>query len=183
MLNDGTVITGTSIAQILTEELGTLRTTIINNIRTTGQWASGKTAASMAVMVSGNIGELVGRKAFGTLETGRRGTKDNPSAKVPRNFHNIIYDWMQAKGVHAEPMPYKTSRPHKYSEQERGDRTMAYFIARTIRREGTRLYREGGRDDVYSRAIPTTIERINSRLSGIYVASVTQQIKLNTPQS
>ena len=174
MLNDGTVITGASVSQILTEELGTLRATIINNIRTTGQWASGKTAASMAVHVSGSIGELVGRKAFGTLETGRRG------GRVPRNFHNIIYDWMQAKGVHAQPMPYKTSRPHKYTEQERGDRTMAYFISRTIRREGTRLYRDGGRDDVYSRAIPITIERINSRLSGIYVASVTQQIKLNT---
>ena len=176
MLNDGTVITGAQVSQILTEELGTLRATIINNIRSTGQWASGKTAASMAVMVSGSIGELVGRRAFGTLETGRRG------GRVPRNFHNIIYDWMMAKGVHAQPMPYKTSRPHKYSEQERGDRTMAYFIAKTIRREGTRLYRDGGRDDVYSRAIPVTIERINSRLSGIYVASVTQQIKLNTPQ-
>jgi len=176
MLNDGTVITGAQVSQILTEELGTLKATIINNIRSTGQWASGKTAASMAVMVSGSIGELVGRRAFGTLETGRRG------GRVPRNFAAIIYDWMQAKGIHADPMPYKTSRPHKYTEQERGDRTMAYFIARTIRREGTRLYREGGRDDVYSRAIPTTIERINSRLSGIYVAAITQQIKLNTPQ-
>mgnify|MGYP006967179276 CR=1 FL=1 len=176
MLNDGTVITGAQVSQILTEELGTLKATIINNIRSTGQWASGKTAASMAVMVSGSIGELVGRRAFGTLETGRRG------GRVPRNFHNIIYDWMQAKGVHAQPMPYKTSRPHKYTEQERGDRTMAYFIAKTIRTMGTRLYRNGGRDDVYSRAIPITIERINSRLSGIYVAAVTQQIKLNTPQ-
>ena len=177
MLNDGTVISGAQVSQILTEELGTLKATIINNIRSTGQWASGKTAASMAVMVSGSIGELVGRRAFGTLETGRRG------GRVPRNFAAIIYDWMQAKGIHADPMPYKTSRPHKYTEQERGDRTMAYFISRTIRREGTRLYREGGRDDVYSRAIPTTIERINSRLSGIYVAAVAQQIKLNTPQN
>lgn len=176
MLNDGTVITGTQVSQILNEELGTLKATIINNIRATGQWASGKTAASMAVMVSGSIGELVGRRAFGTLETGRRG------GRVPRNFHNIIYDWMMAKGVHADPIPYKTSRQHKYTEQERGDRTMAYFIAKTIRTIGTRLYRDGGRDDVYSRAIPVTIERINSRLSGIYVASVTQQIKLNTPQ-
>ena len=177
MLNDGTIITGTSIAQILTEELGSLKATIINNIRTTGQWASGKTAASMQVHVSGSIGELVGRRAFGTLETGRRG------GRVPRNFHNIIYDWMQAKGVHAQPMPYKTSRPHKYTEQERGDRTMAYFIAKTIRTIGTRLYRDGGRDDVYSRAIPVAIERINSRLSGIYVASVTQQIKLNVKEN
>ena len=177
MLNDGTVITGAQVSQILTEELGTLKATIINNIRTTGQWASGKTAASMQVHVSGSIGELVGRRAFGTLETGRRG------GRVPRNFMGIIYDWMMAKGVHADPMPYKTSRPHKYTEQERGDRTMAYFIAKTIRREGTRLYRNGGRDDVYSRAIPTTIQRINSRLSGIYVASVTQQIKLNTKEN
>ena len=177
MLNDGTVITGAQVSQILTEELGTLKATIINNIRATGQWASGKTAASMAVMVSGSIGELVGRRAFGTLETGRRG------GRVPRNFNNIIYDWMMAKGVHAEPIPYKTSRPHKYTEQERGDRTMAYFIAKTIRTMGTRLYRDGGRDDVYSRAIPVAIERINSRLSGIYAAAVAQQIKLNTPQN
>jgi hypothetical protein len=177
MLNDGSIIGGSSIEVILMEELQTLKAQITANIRATGQWASGKTAASMAVMVSGSIGELVGRRAFGTLETGRRG------GRVPRNFHNIIYDWMMAKGVHAEPIPYKTSRPHKYTEQERGDRTMAYFIAKTIRRDGTRLYREGGRDDVYSRAIPTTIERINSRLSGIYVAAVTEQIKLNTPQS
>ena len=176
MLNDGTVISGAQVSQILTEELGTLKATIINNIRSTGQWASGKTAASMAVMVSGSIGELVGRRAFGTLETGRRG------GRVPRDFAAIIYDWMQAKGIHADPMPYKTSRPHKYTEQERGDRTMAYFIAKTIRTIGTRLYRDGGRDDVYSRAIPVTIERINSRLSGIYVAAITQQIKINTPQ-
>ena len=176
MLNDGTVITGAAVSQVLNEELGTLKATIINNIRVTGQWASGKTAASMGVMVSGNIGELVGRRAFGTLETGRKG------GRVPRNMADIIYDWMQAKGIHADPMPYKTSRPHKYTEQERGDRTMAYFISRTISREGTRLYRQGGRDDVYSRAIPVAIERINSRLSGIYVAAVAQQIKLNTPQ-
>jgi hypothetical protein len=176
MLNDGSIIGGSSIEVILMEELQTLKAQITANIRATGQWASGKTAASMAVMVSGSIGELVGRRAFGTLETGRRG------GRVPRNFMGIIYDWMQAKGVHAEPIPYKTSRPHKYTEQERGDRTMAYFIAKTIRREGTRLYRDGGRDDVYSRAIPITIERINSRLSGIYAAAVAQQIKLNTPQ-
>ena len=176
MLNDGTVISGAQVSQILTEELGTLKATIINNIRSTGQWASGKTAASMAVNVSGSIGELVGRRAFGTLETGRRG------GRVPRNFASIIYEWMQAKGVHADPMPYKTSRPHKYTEQERGDRTMAYFIAKTIRREGTRLYRDGGRDDVYSREIPATIDRINARLSRIFQASVEQQIKLNTKE-
>ena len=111
MLNDGSVIAGADVAQILNEELGSLKAAIINNIRATGQWASGKTADSMQVQVSGNTGELVGRKAFGTLETGRKG------GRVPRNFAAIIYDWMQAKGVHAQPIPYKTSRPCGWSWQ------------------------------------------------------------------
>ena len=174
MLNDGSVIVGADVAQILNEELGSLKAAIINNIRATGQWASGKTADSMQVQVSGNTGELVGRKAFGTLETGRKG------GRVPRNFSAIIYDWMQAKGVHASPMPYKTSGQHKYSSaQERGDRSMAAAIAHTIRTMGTRLYRNGGRADVYSNEIPATIERVNSRLSGILAATVAYQIKLN----
>ena len=178
MTGDGTIIGGAQVAKILTDELGSLRAAIINNIRANGQWASGKTAASMQVTVTTHMGELVGRRAFGTLETGRRG------GRVPRNFAGIIYEWMKAKGIKASPMPYKRGGQHKYSSaQERGDRTMASAIAHTIRTMGTRLYREGGRDDVYSRVIPETIARVNSRLSGIYAAAVTEQIKLNTKET
>lgn len=174
MLNDGTIIGGAQIGQILSDELGTLKAAIINNIRVTGQWASGRTAESMKVMVSASMGELVGRKYFGTLETGRG------PGPVPRNMSDIIYKWMQDKGVHADPMPYVRKGPHKYSSaQERGDRSMAAAIAHNIRTMGTSLYRNGGRDDVYSNEIPKAIERINTRLSGIYQAYVQQQIKLN----
>ena len=170
MLNDGTVITGASVSQILTEELGTLKATIINNIRATGQWASGKTAASMAVMVSGSIGELVGRRAFGTLETGRRG------GRVPRNFHNIIYDWMQAKGVHADPMPYKTSRPHKYTVEERSLNMAAGAIAHTIETTGTRLYKQGGRHDIYSDVIAEEVAELRKQLAVSVAETLSQTL-------
>ena len=177
-MNDKTVIEGLSVSQILSDELGSLRAAIINNIRATGEWASGKTAASMQVFVTDTSGELVGRRAFGTLETGRK------PGRIPRNMEDIIYEWMRAKGIHGEPMPYVRKGPHKYSgAQERGDRTMASAIAHNIKTMGTVLYRKGGRDDVYSRAIPATIARINSRLTGIFHAAVTEQIKLNLKEA
>lgn len=179
MLNDGTVIGGESIDVILMEELQSLKAAITANIRATGQWASGATADSMMVYVSGNTAELVGRKAFGTLETGRK------AGRVPRNMRDIIYRWMQAKGIHGQPMPYKTDyRPHKYPDaQTRGDMYMASAISHTIATMGTRLYRNGGRDDVYSRAIPETVRRINERLGRIFTATVEQQIKSNIKEA
>ncbi len=175
---DNTIIDGISVSQILNEELTRLRNTIIANIRTSGEWASGKTAASMQVFANDASGELVGRRAFGTLETGRK------AGRVPRNMREIIYEWMKAKGIHGEPMPYVRKGPHKYSSaQERGDMTMASAIAHTIRMMGTVLYRKGGRDDVYSQAIPETVARIQQRLTVILQATVTQQIKLNLKEA
>lgn len=175
---DNTVIGGTSVEQILREELGTLKAVIANNIRIAGEWASGQTANSMQVLVTPNTGVLTGRRAFGTLETGRK------AGKVPRNMRDIIYRWMQAKGIHAEPMPYVRKGPHKYGNaQIRGDYTMAAAIAHTIRTQGTRLYRNGGRDDVYSRAIPEAVAKVSARIGGIYKAIVEQQIQSNLKET
>lgn len=174
MLGDGTIIGGASIGQILAEELGSLKAAITNNIRTTGQWASGATAASMQVHVTGDTGELLGRRAFGTLETGRG------PGRVPRNMVDIIYEWMQHKGIHGTPMPYRRPGPHKWpTSQVRGDMSLAGAISHNIAMYGTSLYRNGGRDDVYSRAIPETVARINARLGGIFKATIESQIKSN----
>ena len=164
--------------QVLMEEMESLRAAITDNIRTTGQWASGATAASMKVITSGNTVSLVGRYPFGTLETGRK------AGRVPRNMADIIYRWMQAKGVHGRPMPYKRQGPHKYPDaQTRGDMYMASAISHTIATQGTRLYRSGGRDDVYSRAIPATLERIQKRLGSIFQLMTEEQIKSNLKET
>lgn len=143
---------------ILVEELEQARQQIINHIRANGQNASGRTIASLHVEVKEDEGVLFGHKPFGVLETGRR------AGRVPQGFASIIYRWMQDKPLHATPVPYKTDRPHKYSPQERADRSMAAAIAHTIKTKGSLLHRKGGRDDVYSNVVPQTLERVRKRL-------------------
>lgn len=160
---------------IIAEELERLRQRIIANMRAQGAVASGRTIRSMRVVMTPEGGALVSEQQmpFGTLETGRRG------GATPYGFSAIIYQWMQDKGIHGTPMPYKTNRPHKYTPQERGDRSMAAAIAHTIRTSGSRLYRVGGRDTIYSNEIPDTVERIESKVTGLISAYADEMIKLN----
>ena len=158
--------------QIVAEELERARQLIINHIRATGQNASGRTVTSLHVEQKTDGGVLWGRKPFGTLETGRR------PGRVPYRFADIIRQWMIDKGVHATPLPYTTNKPHKYTPQERADMGMAHAIARSIAKRGTRLYRTGGRNDVYSNVIPGVIKRISDRM-GAFVEAKYNTIKLN----
>lgn len=158
--------------QIVREELERAKQLIINHIRANGQNASGRTIASLHVEQKKDGGILWGRKPFGTLETGRR------AGKVPYRFGDIIYQWMMDKGIHAAPMPYLTNKPHRYSPQERADRSMAYAIAKNIASRGTQLYRRGGNDNVYSNVIPTVLSRIADRF-GALIDTQFNTIKLN----
>lgn len=161
-----------AVDNVLKEELEQARQLIINHIRANGQNASGRTIASMHVEVNGDEGALFGRNYFGVLETGRK------AGRVPYRFSAIIRQWMQDKGVHGEPIPYKTNRPHKYTPQERGDLSLASAIAHTIKTKGTKLHRDGGRADVYSNVIPDAIQRIRKRIIGSMQIEV-DNIKLN----
>lgn len=159
-------------SMVLADELELLRKEIIKHHVDAGQMASGKTAASLRVQVSGDEGTLFGRSPFGVLETGRK------PGKVPANFQGIIRAWMKAKGIVAQPIPYKTNRPHKYTPEERGELTLSFLIARKIRKSGTRLFRTGGRADIYSNAIPATKQRIMMRIVELVKTDI-KSIKLN----
>ena len=165
---------GTPISELVGDELETLKQRIIANIQAAGAVATGKTIQSLYVQRRTDGGALVfhGKMPFGVLETGRKG------GKVPKGFASIIYDWMQAKGVHGLPMPYLTAQQHKYTPQERGDRTLAYFISRKIAREGSQLFRQGGRDTIYSNEIPQTVSTIKKTLLQLMVTEF-KSIKLN----
>lgn len=161
-----------AVSLVLTEELEALKAKIIAQHIGAGQKASGRTAASLRIEVTEEEGTLYGRSPFGTLETGRK------PGKVPQGFQSIIREWMADKGISAAPIPYKTDRPHKYTPQERGNLSLSFLIARKIKREGTRLFRKGGRDDIYSNVIPAAIERIQSRIVELLKLEV-ESIKLN----
>ena len=47
--------------------------------------------------------------------------------------------------------------------------------------KGTRLYREGGRDTIYTKEIPVTIERVQKRLGMLVQAFVVEQIQPKIP--
>lgn len=143
---------------ILREELEALRDRIIANHRQAGQVASGKTIASMQVNIDGDTGELVGRPYFGTLETGAKPWRNAASMKkVPASFNAIIEQWIKDKGLNLN----------------------SWAVSYKIIHEGTKLYRQGGRSDIYSNEIPKTIDNIGQRLLVIYDQMITQSIQLN----
>lgn len=163
---------GETPSVILADELEQLRQKIIAQHIAAGQKASGRTAASLHVVVEPQHGVLMGKSPFGVLETGRK------AGKVPANFTGIIKQWMRDKGISATPIPYKTDRPHKYTPEERGENTLAFFIARKIKRSGNALFRAGGRSDIYSNVIPETTRKIADRLVKLLNMSI-ENIKLN----
>jgi hypothetical protein len=107
---------------------------IQQNLSSTGTNATGKTSASLKYSVK-NEGTkatllITGRKYFATVETGRKATPnyDKPS----KAFVQAIKEWAEAKGV---------------------DSKFAYAIAKSIHKKGTKLFRDGGRNDVVSNVV------------------------------
>lgn len=129
------------VIKVIGDELEALRKRIVDNHIQAGQKASGKTITSMHVVMSDSGGALLGRKAFGTLELGRNG------GRVPKGFYQIIKQWVIDKGIQVE-------KPN----------TFAYFVARKIANEGTALFRNGGRNDIYSKEIEVTIKNIMDKI-------------------
>lgn len=154
------------IAQVLTEELSRLAERIKENHRRAGQVASGRTLMSITYEVTEDRGTLFGRFPFGTLETGRK------AGKTPMFLSTIIRQWIIDKGIPVQPIPYKRKPSEKwqpkYSPEERGLRSMAGAIAHKIRTQGTSLFRQGGRADIYSNEIPDAIERVTQRISKVF---------------
>lgn len=136
--------------EILNDELTALKERIASNIMSAGMNASGRTIASMRVEVNENEGTLFGRRAFEVLESGRK------PGRVPKGFYQIIYQWAIDKRIRVRNL-----------------KSFAYLTARKIAREGTLLYREGGRNDIYTPEIRKCIENVRSR----GISMINEQIK------
>ncbi len=141
--------------ELVSSELEALKQKVIENQKNSGQVASGRTIASMKVEVTEDGGVLWGRSPFGTLETGRK------PGKVPAGFWKIIRQWMDDKGIQVQ-------KPDSF----------AYLVARKIANEGTQLFRNGGRDDIYSPEVKDTVERVSQGI-GILFGSEVEHINLN----
>jgi hypothetical protein len=115
------------------------RDKIVQNIDTQKIKASGKTQESLRAEDRGDHIVLVDAgdgAPFETLKYGR------PSGAVPKGFQSIILQWMEDKGIKAEPIDYirqssENWKP-KYTPQQRGQMKRAGQIAGSIKKSGTK---------------------------------------------
>lgn len=144
------------ICDIIREELEALRERIIENMSAAGQHATGKTRDSMQVEIGDNYGVLTGRRAFATLERGSRPWSKQPK-RVPRFFADLIGEWIEAKGLDLNK----------------------WAVAHTLIRKGSKLYRTGGRSDIYSPEIEKASMAIADRVAERYSVLITNRLIMN----
>lgn len=131
-----------SIPDILREELDQLRSDIIFRHEQAGQVASGKTREALEVQLPDQTtGQLIGFAYSGVLERGRK------PGRVPRDFIDILKRWAAAKNI-------------SFSNEKQFN-IWANAVKWKIIREGTKLYRSGRNEDIFS----TPYEELNTRLS------------------
>ena len=153
--------------RIVAEELDRARQKIIENHVAAGQRTTGTTADSITIAVTTNGGVTTGtmdaRPYFAALETGtqpwqsqhfrrRRDGSVYPSA--PKWFIDIIADWAATKGVDIS----------------------AWGAATKIMTEGSALFRNGGREDIFTPEIAALSDRIADRLAGLFDAQIVESI-------
>ena len=153
--------------RIVAEELDRARQKIIEHHVAAGQRTTGTTADSITIAVTTNGGVTTGtmdaRPYFAALETGtqpwlsqhfrrRRDGAVYPSA--PKWFIDIIADWAATKGVDIS----------------------AWGAATKIMTEGSALFRNGGREDIFTPEIAALSDRIADRLAGLFDAQIVESI-------
>lgn len=131
---------------------------IIANHERAGQVASGKTRDSLRVEVTSDTtsatATMYGRKYFAALETGSAPWKKQYK-HPPKPFVETIAKWMTDKGIEG---------------------VSAYLVARKIMREGSKLYRDGGRQDIFTPVMSDIEERIDAELSSIFETITTKTL-------
>ena len=125
--------------------------------------ASGRAKRSLRIEYSTERATLYGCDYFDRLESG------NPPRSMSTSFVRTIRQWMLDKGISASPVSYvrresERWRP-KYIPQERGELMLAGAIAHKIAQEGTQLYRDGGRTDIYTDIINEEVGRLREQLA------------------
>lgn len=118
------------INEMVIERVQEICDQIKENIAAAGKHVTGELSDSPTPRVTGSVEniniEIQVAPYFGTIETGRKPT---PGVKPPPEMVKNIGEWASAVGLPEEA---------------------AYGIAVNIQEHGTKLWQDGGRDDIYS---------------------------------
>lgn len=140
-------------SEILKNFFDNLKEEIISNHIRAGQKATGKTIQSFQIEIEEASARLTARGDIGSLEKGTaKGTKVGLGALV---------EWIEAKGI-----------------QTKNVNSLAFLIQRKIMREGSRLFRDGGRKDIITSAITDEkVGVIEKQFADKYLNLVKTEIK------
>lgn len=134
------------LLSILSQTGNTVVDQIKQNLSSTGTTATGRTAASLRFEVINEtdkqILRVIGKPYFAVVETGRKATPEytNPS----KQFVADILQWVKARGI---------------------EEKAAYGIAKSIHQKGTKLFRDGGRQDIFSNVVtPTFVDELSKSI-------------------
>lgn len=137
------------------------RQRIIANMDAAGQRVTGRTAQSLRVeKVNDNEVRLVARPFFSALETGSRpwsGRTGNTMSAA--DFRDIIEQWATRKGIVPPDMTPKS---------------FAFVVARKIMRSGSKLYRTGGRTDIFTPEVERAMKNVNDVVGATLTAQVSE---------
>ena len=120
---------------------------IKTNLDTTGTTATGKTKESLVYEVSDGSCVIYGRPYFKSVENGR------PAGKVPYNFKDILYEWASAKGILS-----------KFGDTVAKQKSTLWIIGQFIKNNGTKLYRNGGRRDIYTNVLESELPELEKKI-------------------
>lgn len=133
---------------------------IKRNLDDTGTTASGKTKNSIEVVVVDGDLQIIGRQYFRSVEEGRT------AGKIPYKFNEIIRQWMDDKKI-----------SENFGTKEYQKRNAAWIIAQKIKNSGTKLYRDGGREDIYTDVINEELPKLFNEISGKVTQTIVKDLK------
>lgn len=133
---------------------------IRHNLDATGTTASGKTKDSLELVLTDYGFQIVGRQYFQGVEEGR-----GPGG-IPRNMTAIIRQWMTDKGIE-----------DKFGETESQKRSAAYMIGQYIANNGSKLYRKGGRDDIYTNVFEEELPKLEEEIEIKIIETIVNNLK------
>lgn len=137
---------------------------IRSNSRAAGQVVTGKTLKSLYREVvpeaDGYTARLYGRAYFGALETGSGPARKRGTDAELEEFQRNLEEWCRIRGF-----PSSGLTPEQLTR-------VAKWLRWRLNKYGSRLYRKGGRKDIFTPAVENFEERLTEQLTSFYSTEV-----------
>ena len=154
----------------------TIQNTLLNAVddikrRSTqaGQVATGKTLRALEVRMKAEgqviIGQIWGRPFTGALETGSRPARREGTPASRRAMVEDMKEWCAIRGLTAGMTDQQAEN-------------FARWLSWYIKRNGSALYRKGGRRDIITPAVEATKNELTERLGAYYEQLLTSDINV-----